>query len=105
MDLKGSIEKLAMFLERPLSDNSLPELMTHLNIENMKQNSSVNRKEVESVLEVKLDFVRHGRIGGNPEMTREISEKIDEWMEKQLMDSDLEFPHQFHHDINSQLEK
>lgn len=94
MDLKGSLKKLASFLERPLSDNDLPALMNHLNFENFKQNASVNLEHthVNGVDGVKWNFVRRGQIGGNPEITQEISKKIDEWTEKHLTDSDLKFP-------------
>lgn len=94
MDLKGSLKKLATFLERPLNEADLPELMNHLNIQNFKQNKAVNYEHVSEVGTVKFEFVRRGQIGGNPEMTPEIIKKIDAWTEEHLNDIDLVFPHQ-----------
>lgn len=112
MDLKGSLKKLATFLDRPLNDSDLPELMDHLNIENFKNNSSVNMDHVRKHIPTKWDFVRSGKIGGHAEMTPEIAEKIDEWTERQLFGSDLKFPHQLKHKLemyklkaNSQFKK
>lgn len=112
VDLKGSLKKLATFLDRPLKDSDLPELIDHLNIENFKQNSSVNMDHVQKMMPEKWDFVRSGKIGGNVEMTPEIAEKIDEWTERQLLGSDLKFPHQLKHKLemyklkaNSQFRK
>lgn len=94
MDLKGSLKTLATFIERPINEIDLPALMNHLNIENFKQNSSVNMEHVSKIGTVKFEFVRRGQIGGNPEMTPQIIEKINAWTDEQLGDSDLVFPHQ-----------
>lgn len=97
MDLKGSLKKLSAFLERPLNDSDIPNLMEHLNIQNFKQNTSVNMNHLRNIGVSKWDMVRRGQIGGNPEITAEIMEKIDEWTEQQLSGSDLKFPHQLRH--------
>ena len=39
-----------------------------------------------------VDFVRQGKVGGNPEITHEVSHKIDEWTKKNLGDFDFKFP-------------
>lgn len=99
MDLKNSLKKLSTFLERPLNDNDLPELMQHLNIENFKQNKSVNLEHVIQLGTVAWDMIRRGQVGGNPEMTAEIIEKIDEWTDTQLQGTGIKFPHQLRHKI------
>lgn len=106
MNLSGSLQKLAHFLERPLNDDDLAPLMQHLNVENFKQNPSVN------MTKMLKDFIRRGRVGGNPEMTPSIAEKIDEWTDKQLMGTDLKFPYELRHKMemcklnaNRQFEK
>jgi len=112
MDLEGSLKKLAKFLERPLSDDDLPGLMNHLNIMNFKNNMAVNKEELNEVSQVKIDFIRRGKVGGNPEITPEIAEKIDVWTEQQLSGTDLKFPYQLRHkmemyklEINRQFKK
>ncbi|KAJ6646746.1 Luciferin sulfotransferase [Pseudolycoriella hygida] len=99
MDLKNSLKKLANFLERPLSDNDLPELMQHLNIKNFKQNESINIKLTEQYRTGEWEFVRRGKVGGNPEITPEIAEKVDAWTEKRLKGTGIKFPHQLRHKL------
>lgn len=99
LDLKNSLKKLADFLDRPLSENDLPELMDHLNIRNFKQNDSVNLKSIKKIGTGEWDIIRRGRVGGNPEMTAEIIEKIDGWTETQLKGTGLKFPYQLRHKV------
>lgn len=99
MDFANSLKKLASFLEYPLSDNDLPDLMHYLNIESFKENQSVNMKSLQDMVTGKWDFIRRGQIGGSPELTIEISEKIDEWTEAQLNGTGIKFPHQLQHKI------
>ncbi|KAG4076872.1 hypothetical protein HA402_008458 [Bradysia odoriphaga] len=84
MDLENSLKKLTSFLERPLSDNELPELLQHLCFQNFKQNSSVNMQLFENLGMGGWSFMRRGQVGGNPEITAEIGEKIDAWTNEQL---------------------
>jgi len=98
MDLEGSLKKLSAFLERPLSEEDLPGLMQHLNIKSFKENASVNREYLfKRKIFTENNFVRRGKIAGNPEMTPEIAEKFDEWIERNLTDTDLKFPYEFRH--------
>lgn len=83
---------LANFLGKPLSDNDLPKLLNHLEFENFKSNSSVNYKFDEDNPE-NSGLVRRGKIGGNTEMSEEISKRFDDWMKENLKNSDLRFPH------------
>jgi len=98
MDLEGSLKKLSAFLERPLSEEDLPGLMQHLNVKNFKQNDAVNNSHVGAVdPNMAKNFIRRGQLGGNPEITPEIADKIDEWTERNLSDTDLKFPYEFRH--------
>ena len=90
-DLENSLKKLSVFLGHPLKNEDLPKLMDHLQFENVKKNSSIN-VNFDPNLPSNLDFVRRGKVGGNPEMTEEISKKFDEWSKKNLGNSDLKFP-------------
>jgi len=99
MDLKASLKKLADFLERPLNADDIDGLMQHLNVKSFQKNASVNNEHMVNAQLMKSanQFVRRGQIGGNPELTPEIAEKIDEWIERSLMDSDMKFPHAMQH--------
>ncbi|KAJ6638636.1 Sulfotransferase 1C4 [Pseudolycoriella hygida] len=100
VDLEKSLKKLAAFLEKPLKDDDLPELMQHLNIKNFKQNSSVNHEFLAKFATENWEFIRQGGVGSNPEMTPQIMEKIEEWTDRQLSGTDLKFPHKLRHKIN-----
>lgn len=91
LDMKASLKSLAAFLEVPLRDEDLPQLMSHLDFETVKKNPSINWK-FDPKLPAAYDHIRRGKIGGNPEMTDEYSAKIDAWMKENLKDSDLKFP-------------
>lgn len=91
MNMAVELTKLAAFLEKPLKDEDLPGLMDYLKFENAKKNPSINHNH-EKKSDSNLEFVRRGQVGGNPEITDEISAKIDEWTEKNLDGTDFEFP-------------
>lgn len=93
-NLPASIKKMAWFLDRPLLDEDIPNLLNHLNIENFRNNQAVN---LQFLMDAKLygqneSFIRNGKIGGNPEMTEEIAAIIDEWTKENLKETDLIFP-------------
>ena len=91
-DMANSLKRLSEFLEKPLKDEDLPRLMEHLKFENVKKNPSINFK-FDSPIKTNQDFVRRGKVGGNPEITNEVSRKIDLWAaEKNIEDSGLVFP-------------
>lgn len=90
-NIKTSLKKLSEFLEKPLKDEDLPKLMDHLQFENVKKNPSINFK-FKASNDSSQDFVRRGQVGGNPEITKEVSKKIDEWTERNFGDSGLKFP-------------
>lgn len=89
--MENSLRKLSEFLEKPLKDEDLPKLIDHLQFENVKKNSAINFK-MNSSNAPNVNFVRRGKVGGNPEITEEVSMKIDEWTRKNLGDSQLKFP-------------
>lgn len=91
MDMASSLKRLAEFLEKPLSDDDLPKLIEHLKFENVRKNPSINL-ETNLSNPVSRMLIRRGKVGGNPEMTKEMSRKIDEWTKISLKDSDLKFP-------------
>lgn len=89
-DLASSLKKLADFLGHPLSDEDLPKLMQHLSFESVKKNPAINMKIIPS--ENEAPFIRRGQVGGNSEMTAEMSKKFDEWIAKNMAGHELKFP-------------
>lgn len=85
-DLKSFLRNLSSFLGNPLKDDDYPKLMEHLKFENVKENLSINISLKER------GFCRRGKVGGNPEMTEEISKKFDEWTKNSLEGLDFSFP-------------
>ena len=65
-----------------------------MNIKNFKNNLAVNGKDL---IDVKVlekgaqGFVRLGSSAKNSEMTTEMSERIDTWIEENLKDTDFRF--------------
>jgi hypothetical protein len=90
-DMENSLRKLSEFLECPLNDKDLPKLMEHLQFENVQKNPSINFK-FQTSEKSNNEFVRRGKVGGNPEITDEISEKIDQWSKSHFEVSGIEFP-------------
>lgn len=91
LEMEQTLRNVANFLGKSLRDVDLPALLNHLDFDNFKSNSAVNYKLDEQNVE-NSDLIRRGKIGGNPEMTNELSEKFDRWIEENLKDSDLRFP-------------
>lgn len=89
--MENSLKDLASFLGHPLKDEDLPALMNHLQFENVKKNAAINMA-TNSHDNKNAKFVRRGKVGGNPEMTKEMSTKFDDWSKKNLENSDLKFP-------------
>jgi hypothetical protein len=95
LNLPEQLKKLSTFLNKPINDDDLPKLMDHLHIKNFKNNPSINCR---NLIDVKIlssnaqSFIRNGNISKNSELTKEMSHKIDKWMEKNLKDTDIKFP-------------
>lgn len=89
-NMHTSLKKLSEFLEKPLKDEDFSKLMDHLKFENVKKNPSINFK-FEGEIKSNRDFVRRGKVGGNPEITKEVAKKLDEWSKKNIGSSDLKF--------------
>lgn len=92
INLEDSLRKLSDFLEKPLKDKELPRLIDHLQFENVRKNPSINFK-LNNAPPSNRDFIRRGKIGGNPEMTEEMSRRFDEWEKKNVDGLDFKFPH------------
>lgn len=92
--MEGSLRQLSEFLGKPLKGDDLPKLLDHLNIKNFKNNPAVNGKDlidVKVLAEGAQGFVRLGSTEKNSELTTEMAEKIDKWINENLKDSDFRF--------------
>lgn len=98
-DLKSVIRRVAKFLEKDLSDDDVRKLEDHLSFESMKKNPSVNNAQAEIVKRQiykngteNESFFRAGKVGNyKAEMTEEIIKQFDEWTEKHVKGTGLEF--------------
>lgn len=93
LDQENALKKLANFLGNPLKEEDLPQLMEHISFENIKKNDGINIKF--NSAEKGVEFIRRGKVGGNPEMTKDMSKKFDQWAERNLANTDLRFPYAF----------
>lgn len=72
----------------------MPKLLDHLSIKNFKNNPAINGKDLIDVKILSEDaqgFVRLGSTEKNCELTSEMAQKIDKWIEEHLKDSDFRF--------------
>lgn len=93
-DLEGSLRQLSCFLGKPLKDEDFPKLLDHLSITNFKNNPAINGKDLIDVKILSKDaqgFVRLGTSKKNSELTTEMVERIDKWIDENLKDSDFRF--------------
>ncbi|KAK5638164.1 hypothetical protein RI129_012459 [Pyrocoelia pectoralis] len=95
-DLKSIIQRTCVFLEvNPLTEEQLERLCTHLSFNSMKNNSAVNyekvindRKQYDPTVD--RGFIRSGKVGGyKEEMSPELINKFDEWIKKNIENTDF----------------
>jgi Sulfotransferase domain len=93
-DLRGGIEKVARFLQKPLTDDQLTRLTEHLRFENLSKNKAVNYESFKEIGIMNRDghFVRKGKTGDwKNHFSPALNERIDRWIEANLQGSDLKF--------------
>ncbi|KAK9504704.1 hypothetical protein O3M35_010974 [Rhynocoris fuscipes] len=96
-DMKGTLRKLAEFLEVDVSDEGIEELADHVNIKNFKNNKSVNFEEFRDVgvlnKTAQEGFIRQGKSRGDgKEYTEEILEHFQKWYQENCEKYDIQFP-------------
>lgn len=96
-DIRGTLIKIANFLDKKLSDNDLNKLEEHFKIENFRKNKSVNNDHfIELGIASKNkehQFIRKGEIGGwKKYFTPELNAEVDKWIQENLKDTDLVLP-------------
>lgn len=94
-DLRTSIEKVALFLEKTIPKDKMELLLDHLSFENMKKNSACN---LEPLLKLKTGeakndtLMRKGEIGDwKNYLSPEMSQKFDEFIARNTQGTGLSF--------------
>ncbi|KAJ8722511.1 hypothetical protein PYW07_003691 [Mythimna separata] len=98
-DLPASIRRVADFLGKQLNEEQMNRLCDHLSFENFKNNKSVNFEELRKlgVLANGETFIRKGKSGGwRAYFDDEMAQQAERWIEDNLRDTDLRFPHMKH---------
>lgn len=97
-NLPATILKVAKFLNKCINDDEIERLVQHLSIENFRNNTSVNQRELVEcgiMNPREQSFVRNGKAslsGWQKEYTPEIAARIQAWIARHLEDTTLRFP-------------
>ncbi|XP_054085113.1 sulfotransferase 1 family member D1 isoform X2 [Zeugodacus cucurbitae] len=90
-NLRGVLERLAVFLEKPaLTEAQMEKLLKHLSFENMKANQQANPTELiknsgKRIVASDFEFMRRGIVGSyKDELSEEDQRRINEWSEQFL---------------------
>ncbi|XP_068629343.1 sulfotransferase 1C4-like [Battus philenor] len=96
-DLRAAIKRVADFFGKSFTSEQIEKLCEHLSIENFKNNKSVNydvMKVVGVFIQDGQSFIRKGKAGGwRDYFDEEMTQEADRWMEENLRNTDLRFPH------------
>jgi len=91
-DLRGSIEKIAAFLGKPLTDEQLSRLTEYLVFDNFVNNTTATMDTMKELWKEGSRFLRKGKTGDwKNHFDAELNERIDRWIESNLAGSDLHF--------------
>ena len=95
-DLKESINKVATFFGKDLTDEQERALVHHLGFENMKNNEAVNKTDSKAFKGTKHGrFLRRGEIGDwKNYFTEEMNKQMDDAIEKHFKPIGLEFQYE-----------
>ncbi|KAF0288397.1 Sulfotransferase 1C4 [Amphibalanus amphitrite] len=94
-DLRSVITKVAKFLGKTLTDEQMKKLVDHLHIDNMRKNPNVNNeflRDVPGLMDPERSFINKGQTGSwKAHLTPEMVQKMDAWIEENLLGTDLSF--------------
>ncbi|XP_061377242.1 sulfotransferase 1E1-like [Danaus plexippus] len=92
-DLRLVIDKVCKFLGKDFSDEQKNKLVEYLNFENMKNRSAPKFKKTDDT-DSEMQFLRKGKSGNwvNYFHSQELMKELDEYMERNLNNTDLRFP-------------
>ena len=91
-DQKAAIRDLCDFLDHPLSEGQMDQLVDYINFENMKKNPNATPVAGVKLPETTPDFMRKGKVGDwknhfNPDTL----EKWDRWIEGNTVGTGIKF--------------
>ncbi|KAI5632725.1 sulfotransferase domain-containing protein [Phthorimaea operculella] len=97
-DLPAAVRKVAKFLNKEYTEEQIAGLCDHLSIDSFKKNKSVNfdiGSQIAGLMNSgEQGFVRKGKSGGwRDYFDEEMMQQADTWMQQNLRDTDLRFPH------------
>ncbi|XP_026674212.1 sulfotransferase family cytosolic 1B member 1 [Ceratina calcarata] len=93
-DQVGAIKKTAEFLGKTVTEEQIGELSEHLKFSKMATNPAINLEHILPQKDLPDDdkFIRKGKVGDwRNYMSEELSQRFDEWTEKNLRGSGLDF--------------
>lgn len=93
-DQAAAIRRTARFLGKTATDEQIAELSEHLKFSKMAANPAVNLDHIlpHKDLSENEKFIRKGKVGDwRNYMSEELSQRFDEWSEKHLRGSGLDF--------------
>lgn len=83
-------KKVAKFFGKSFTEDEYEKLANHLMFSNFKNNTMVNNAPYLKP----DDFIRRGKVGVWHDMfTSELKAQANKWIEENLQDTDLKFPH------------
>nr|WEM02050.1 sulfotransferase 1 [Vargula tsujii] len=94
-DLPASIRKVSKFLNRPVTEEQVEKLTTHLHIDNMRQNPMINMDEMKATGRLRPDamFLRKGVVGDwKNNLTPKMEMQLINWWNNNMRDCDIRFP-------------
>ncbi|CAL7938171.1 unnamed protein product [Xylocopa violacea] len=93
-DQEEVIRKTAKFMNKTVTDEQIAGLSEHLKFSKMATNPAINLEQLLPRHDVPDDekFIRKGKVGDwRNYMSEELSQRFDEWTEKNLRGSDLDY--------------
>ncbi|KAI5632730.1 sulfotransferase domain-containing protein [Phthorimaea operculella] len=96
-DLPAAVRRVAKFLNKEVTEEQVGKLCEHLSFDNFKKNKSVNYDEIKDLgvfVGGENPIIRRGKSGGwRDYFDEEMMQQADAWMQHNLRDTDLRFPH------------
>lgn len=94
-DKRQTIQKVAKFLGKNLSEDQIRKLEDYLSFEKFKNNKSVNNDQLikMELVQDNGQFIRRGKSGGWRDLfDEELEKEFNQMMEEKLKGTDLKFP-------------
>uniref|UniRef100_A0A2A4KAH9 Sulfotransferase domain-containing protein n=1 Tax=Heliothis virescens TaxID=7102 RepID=A0A2A4KAH9_HELVI len=98
-DLPAVIRRVAAFLNKQVTEKQMTKLCEHLSFDNFKKNKAVNYEDLREfdVFTPNETFIRKGKTNGwRDYFDDEMTQQAEKWIQDNLRDTDLRFPHMKH---------